>query len=141
MTLEDFFIPLQIQTLKAVVNCVIPADDYPAGWDAGVGSYLLRQFQGDLQAALPAYHVGLDALNREAQAIYGEDFANLSPTHQNKLLTSLETGKVQSKWLINPSVFFRMVIDHTAEGFYSDPGNGGNQDNVSWRMIGFEVQG
>jgi gluconate 2-dehydrogenase gamma chain len=28
----------------------------------------------------------------------------------------------------------------TIEGFYSDPGNGGNRDAVAWRMIGFTGQ-
>jgi hypothetical protein len=27
------------------------------------------------------------------------------------------------------------------EGFYGDPGNGGNRNAVSWHMIGFEVRG
>jgi gluconate 2-dehydrogenase gamma chain len=34
-----------------------------------------------------------------------------------------------------------MLVNHTMEGFYSDPGNGGNRDAVSWKMIGFEVTG
>jgi hypothetical protein len=32
-------------------------------------------------------------------------------------------------------------VEHSAEGFYSDPGNGGNRDNIAWKMIGFEVTG
>ena len=33
----------QLNTLKAVVDTIIPPDDYPAGWEVGVGDYLLQQ--------------------------------------------------------------------------------------------------
>ena len=41
----------------------------------------------------------------------------------------------------DPVAFFQTAVEHAMEGFYSDPGNGGNHDGVSWRMIGFEVRG
>jgi hypothetical protein len=34
-----------------------------------------------------------------------------------------------------------MLAEHCAEGFYSDPGNGGNHSESAWKMIGFEVRG
>ncbi|MBZ0292763.1 MAG: gluconate 2-dehydrogenase subunit 3 family protein [Anaerolineae bacterium] len=141
MTSEAMFTELQLQTLQTMVNGIIPADDYPAGWEAGVGAYLLHQLEGDLQHLLLTYRAGLEALNAEAQAIHANNFSALSPVDQDKLLASIEAGHVHTKWPMNPPMFFRMVVDHAAEGFYSDPGNGGNQDEVAWRMIGFEVRG
>jgi choline dehydrogenase-like flavoprotein len=34
--------------------------------------------------------------------------------------------------------WFRRLCDLVAEGFYADPGNGGNAGAASWRMIGYE---
>jgi len=36
---------VQQQTLRAVVNRIIPADDYPGAWEAGIGHYVARQFE------------------------------------------------------------------------------------------------
>ena len=32
------------------------------------------------------------------------------------------------------------LVNHAAEGYYADPGQGGNRNRVSWRMIGFQWQ-
>ena len=37
--------------------------------------------------------------------------------------------------------FFALLVGHTMEGFYGDPGNGGNRGRIAWEMIGFEVRG
>jgi hypothetical protein len=29
-------------------------------------------------------------------------------------------------------------VELAHEGYYADPGNGGNRDAVSWRMIGYD---
>ena len=34
-----------------------------------------------------------------------------------------------------------MMVEHVLEGFYADPGNGGNRDAVSWKMIGYRAEG
>lgn len=130
-----------LDILQTLVNRVIPADDYPDGWEAGVGDYLLAQFEGDLKLALPIYRAALPSLDAEAQAAYGRGFAELDPSEQDAVLTRIETGKVATVWAVDPAAFFRMAINHCAEGYYSDPGNGGNKDSASWQMIGFEVRG
>lgn len=128
---------LQQATLHAAIDRIIPPDDYPGAWEAGVGDYLARQFAGDLKPILPTYQSGLDALNAEAVAQYGTAFSDLSPEQQDALLQHVETGEVQTAWPVMPQQFFRTLVNHTAEGYYSDPGNGGNRDGVSWQMIGF----
>ena len=131
----------QWTVLEMMVNRIIPADDFPGGWEAGVGDYLARQFQGDLMDRISIYRAGLDALDQEARSDRHLRFADLSPSEQDALLTRVEEGDVTSSWPINPKQFFRMAVGHALEGFYADPGNGGNHDGVSWRMIGFEVRG
>ena len=130
----------QKKTLKALVNCIIPPDEAPGGWDAGVGDYLYQQFEGDLKDAVSLYQQGLLALDAEAQAQYQRSFADLAADEQESLLQQVEQNKVQTTWPVNPAEFFLRVVHHCAEGFYSDPGNGGNRDGVAWKMIGFEVR-
>jgi hypothetical protein len=131
----------QIEILQAVVNRIIPADQHVSGWDAGVGDYLFRQFERDLKWALPLYALALDAIDAEARADYRSPFARMIPALQDDLLARIENGKVITLWQIDPAAFFRLLCEHCAEGFYADPGNGGNRGGVSWKMIGFEVRG
>ena len=132
---------LQHATLRALVDRIIPADDFPSGWQAGVGDYLASQFERDLRPQLDRYRAGLDALDAEAQAGTGARFAELDAADQDALLRRVEAGTVKLAWPIDAAAFFQAAVEHAMEGFYSDPGNGGNHDGVSWRMIGFEVRG
>ena len=131
----------QLATLQALVDRIIPPDDFPSGWQAGVGDYLAGQFERDLRPQLERYRAGLDALDAEARAAAGVGFAELDAAGQDALLGRVEAGQVQADWPIDPAGFFHDAIEHAMEGFYSDPGNGGNRDGVAWRMIGFEVRG
>jgi len=122
-----------------VLDAIIPPDDYPGAVEAGVGDYLRRQFSGDLAALLPSYQRWLQDLDAEARALGGKSFATLAPEGRTALLKRVERGKVKATWSIEPAPFFRQIVEHCAEGYYSDPGNGGNRDGLSWRMIGYEV--
>src|SRR3954451_15790350 len=102
----------QIQILRALVDRIIPADDFPSGWDAGVGTYLMRQFDRDLQDALPLYQAGLDALDLEATAVYGTGFAVLDESSQDSLLENVEQGIVRAAWTVDPASFFGAAVQH-----------------------------
>lgn len=130
----------QQATLQAALNRIIPADDYPNAWEAGVGDYLFRQFAGDLRSLLPVYQSGLDALDAEAQTRFSAPFAQLAEGDQDALLRQVEAGTVQTSWPAPPEEFFAMLVNHAAEGYYSDPGNGGNHNALAWEMIGFQIQ-
>ena len=128
-----------LSVLETVVNIIIPADSDPNGWEGGVGDYLLHQFEGDLKHLLATYEQGLLALDAEAKAVTGKSLAEIDPQAQEALLSNIEQGKVQTQWSVDPAAFFAMLVEHCAEGFYSDPGNHGNRDGANWKMIGFEV--
>ena len=116
---------------------IIPPDEDPGAWDAGAGDYLLRQFGGDLHDSLDFYRAGLDALEAEAQATNHSSFSALSAEAQDALLHQIEAGQVTTVWPVDAALFFRTAIQHTTEGFYSDPGNGGNRNGVAWEMMAF----
>src|SRR5262245_52736262 len=111
----------QRATLRALVDRIIPPDDFPGGWEAGVGDYLERQLAGDLRGQLDNYRGGLDALDAEAQAAAGVPFAALAPDTQDQLLSRVESAAVATPWPVDPAVFFRAACAHAAEGYYGDP--------------------
>ena len=135
--LPDLLSAAQADTLRAAIDRIIPADDAPGGWEAGVGDYFARLWVREPQFLAPA-RLGLDALDAEAQATAGAAFASLAPDIQDALLARVEAGDVQTDWLL-PADFFRRLVQQTMEGFYADPGNGGNKDRVAWRMVGYRV--
>jgi Gluconate 2-dehydrogenase subunit 3 len=139
--LLTLFSERQAATLRALVDRLIPPDDFPGGWEAGAGDYLALQLVGDLGPLLDQYRVGLDALDAEAQATNSAHFAALDAEAQDALLGQVEAAAVVTPWPVDPVVFFRQAVEHTAEAYYGDPGNGGNHDAAAWRMVGFEVRG
>lgn len=131
------FTSRQNLNLRALLDRLIPPDEDPGAWDAGVGDYLARQFAADLRDYVLIYQVALDALDAEARAAGAPGFAEMPPNSQDALLRRVEAGQVSTAWPIDPARFFQAAVEHAVEGYYSDPGNGGNRDETSWRMIGF----
>jgi len=125
-------------TLRSMMNRIIPQDAFPNAWDAGVGNHLSRQFERDLRHQVENYRLGLETLEAESQAYAGKSFTELDASTQDLILSRLEAEQVTLSWPVNPTEFFHMVIEHVMEGYYSDPGNGGNRDSIAWQMIGFK---
>src|SRR5438105_6206 len=128
----------QQQTLRAAVDRIIPPDDYPGTWQSGVGDYLAGQFESDLRPVLNDYCSGLAALEAESVARFQQSFSMLSDQEQDIVLRHVEAGEVLTAWEVAPNIFFNLLVNTTAEGFYSDPEQGGNRNGASWAMIGFE---
>ncbi len=131
----------QWRCLEALLDTIIPPDDFPGAVDAGVGTYLRRQLEGDLAELSPSYRLWLSDLDAESRAGAGKSFAELDAEARTSLLKHVERGDVATDWSLDPAPFFRQVVEHCAEGYYSDPDNGGNRDGSGWRMIGYEVRG
>ena len=127
----------QLQTLQAVCDRLIPPDDFPGAWDAGVGEYILRLLQTDAAPLIPLYQSGLDGVDAEARRVYQQNFAALNDTDKDALLRRMERGEVAETWPVSPQQALNTFINHTAEGYYANPGNGGNRDCVSWKMMGW----
>jgi len=129
--------PAQLNTLHSLMDRIIPPDEDPGAWEAGVGDYLARQFNGDLREFVAVYRAGLEALEAEALARTQTSFTALPADAQDALLRQIEAGAVVHAWPLDPAQFFQDVVQHVSEGFYADPGNGGNRDRAAWQMIGF----
>ena len=112
---------LKTETLRAVIDCLIPADDFPGAYDAGVCEYLQALFETDLRHEAEFFTTGLANIDLEARARFGQSFANLTPEQQTITLEAIQQRHER---------FFEMLVCTTAEGFYSNP--------LSWTMTGFE---
>ena len=128
----------QSETLRAAVDRIIPADDAPGGWAAGVGDYFALLLSREPRFLFPTRQ-GLDALDAEAQATESSSFAALAPDAQDRLLMRVEAGNVRADWPLPPADFFRRLVSQAMEGYYADPGNGGNKGEAAWKMIGFRA--
>jgi gluconate 2-dehydrogenase gamma chain len=126
------------ETLPAVVDCLIPPDDFPGAYEAGVCDYIEQLLNTDLAEHAEFFRAGLDAIDNEALATYNARFAVLTRDQQISILEAIESGAVKSSWPIAPTRFFEMLVNTTAEGYYSDPEQGGNRGRTSWVMTGFE---
>lgn len=125
-------------TLRAVVDCLIPPDDFPGAYDAGVCDYIQQLFQTDIAEHDEFFRAGIDAIDSEALATYNAPFAVLTREQQITTLESIESGAMHTSWPISSARFFVMLVNVTAEGYYSDPQQGGNRGCASWVMTGFE---
>jgi hypothetical protein len=129
----------QQRTLRAAVDRIIPLDDYPGAWAAGAGDYLAKQFERDLVSVIDVYREGLNSLEAEADLRYQRAFEALTDDDKDFLLSQVEEGEVLAPWPVPPQSFFKLLVETTVEGYYSDPEQGGNRDGVSWLMTGFET--
>lgn len=138
--------PPQLTALRALLDRLIPADDFPGAVEAGTEYYILRQLAGDCAAEAPALAQGLSQLDAEVAAHHGsggaKTFAALAMEQQDALLHELEAGKTATVWPagIGGAAFFNRLVDLAHEGFYADPGNEGNRGAVSWAMLGYATR-
>ena len=131
---------VQQETLRAVIDRIVPPDDFAGAWDAGVGEYLARQFERDLAPQLEVYCAGLDGIEAEAWMRFQSSFASLTMDQQDTTLRQIEAGEVLASWSVPPTRFFELLVNTTAEGYYSEPEQGGNRGAISWAMTGFEAR-
>ena len=135
------FHPSALASLRALLDRLIPADDFAGALAAGVERYVLDQLTGDCVAEVPAISLGLAQLEAEARARHGGvSFAVLTAPQQDELLSEIEVDRTATVWPaeISAPAFFNRMVELAHEGFYADPGNGGNRDAVSWKMIGYD---
>jgi gluconate 2-dehydrogenase gamma chain len=156
-----FLTSAEVETLTAMVDRLIPADDFgPGGVEAGVVTFIDRELGGQFgvaarwymagpwaegsrsqgwQLALtPAqiYRIAFLELDRWCLGSKGQRFVELTPADKDEILTLLEGGKIELNG-ISSATFFQILWQNTVEGYLGDPLYGGNRDMGAWRMINF----
>jgi len=157
-----FLTAAEAEFLSAAVARLIPADDLgPGAFEAGAVVFIDRQLAGEYGRASRWYMQGpwakgdstqgyqsrytpaglyRAAIHEIDQAVADErraaTFAKLETADQDRWLKDLEDGKPELP-TVDANAFFKMLLQNTQEGFWSDPIYGGNRDMVGWKLIGF----
>lgn len=148
------------QFLLAAVDRLIPADErWPGAAEAGVVNYIELQMAGAWGRGEMLYRHGpfrkgtpmqgyqleytpAELFRRSILAInahftsQAKSFDQLPAEEKDAYLSTLEKGDVDLDG-VPSNTFFDFLLQHTVEGFFSDPIYGGNKNKIAWKMIGF----
>jgi gluconate 2-dehydrogenase gamma chain len=146
--------------LLAAVDRLIPANDgWPGAAEAGVVDYIDLQMAGPWGRGEMLYRHGpfrkgtptqgyqleytpSELFRRSILAInahfasQAKSFDQLPAEEKDAYLSSLEKGDIDLDG-VPSNIFFDFLLQHTIEGFFSDPIYGGNKNKIAWKMIGF----
>lgn len=144
-----FFTVEEALLVDALVDQIIPPDEWPGAKDAGVTRFIDKQLAGTYARFRNDYRLGLKAVFQSCQKLFSQSFTDLTPDKQVDFLKSLEAGRLSQP--VNEKEtgngldaiwkdgfdrrFFRLLRDHTMQGFYGSPRHGGNLNYVSYKMI------
>lgn len=133
-----FFAAEEAQTINAICEQIIPADQDPGAAWAGVINYIDRQLKRKFKEFQQTYRKGIAAVEKTALRLHGKRFIELTPSQQTEIVAALEKNQAPDDlWREVPQrEFFDLVLNHTMQGFYGNPRHGGNRDAVSWKMLG-----
>lgn len=86
---------------------------------------------------LAIYQLGLAALEAYADDTWSQPIADLGDQELDDMIWAMLRNEIDQFTEFSPISFFHTLRQHTAEGFFSDPGYGGNRDLAGWRLVGF----
>jgi gluconate 2-dehydrogenase gamma chain len=123
--------------LDALVEQIIPTDQWSGGRDAGVTNFIDMQLTGPYTRYQETYRNGLLAIEQTCISKFQKRFEQLPFDQQTQFLKTMEAGKMEGKlWEKGfDRKFFQLIRDHSLQGFYGSPRHGGNKNNVSYKMM------
>ena len=130
----------EARLVDLVTEQIIPADEFAGASGAGVVNFIDKQLDGPYHNFVGGYRTGLNRIEKTSRKMFGKTFDSLQWKEQTQLLQTMEKGKVPKDIWGDQSAsrFFRMICDHTMQGYYGSPKHGGNKNYVSYRMMGLE---
>jgi len=157
-----FFTPVEQDFIEALVDHMIPADQFSAkGSDLGVNIFMDRAlndgwgkgdrlylngpwqtgtaFQGYQLPMTPAElaRLGIEQMNIYCVKNHQNTFNVLPKNTKEELLKKLQSGQITFENGLSGKTFFDLLFQTVNEGFFCDPIYGGNANKASWRMLGF----
>ena len=112
--------------LTVLVDTIVPADEWPSAAASGGLGFLHRILTTDRCEWLPRTRDAVRAVLAAARELGVGDFASAADAERLRVLDVLAEDP-DYRW-------FATLVQH---GYYADPGNGGNAEAVSWRMLGW----
>jgi gluconate 2-dehydrogenase gamma chain len=130
----------EITLLDAIVEQIIPTDDFPGGKWANVSNFIDKQLNSYYRKHQQVYREGLDAFQKTIIQMKGKKFEEIAFSEQTAILEKMEVGGFNDGYWKDHSAagFFDMIRQHSLQGFYGSPGHGGNRDYISYRMLGLD---
>lgn len=127
----------EISLLDAIVEQIIPTDDFPGGKWANVSNFIDKQLVAYYKDYQIDYRDGLAAFQKSVIQLKSVKFEDLSSREQIEFLEKTEAGDVPGGYWKDhsSSAFFNMLREHTMQGFYGSPVHGGNRDYISYHML------
>ena len=124
-----FFTPQQAADYAAFSEQIIPTDDTPGAKEANVVRFVDFALSEIEPQNKQDFAKALVALNAQAKktAPQAASFSGLSSAQQIEAMKAIEQ-----------SDDFGMLKNYTLVGFFGDPSDGANKDEVGWKLIGFE---
>jgi len=132
-----FFNSAEARTVDALAAQIIPSEaDSPGAHEAGVVFYIDRALAGFMRDLRPLYRRGLQTLSDLSNKSFGAEFAALADEQQRQLVETLD-ARAKADPDDFAGQFFRIIGEHSVQGFFGDPAYGGNRDVVGWKLVGF----
>jgi gluconate 2-dehydrogenase gamma chain len=132
-----FFNRADARTVDALASQVIPSEEgSPGAREAGVVYYIDRALAGFMRELQPLYRRGLRVVGELAIATFGAEFSALDDEQQGALIHVLD-ARADADPEDFAGQFYRIVREHTVQGFFGDPAYGGNREVVGWKLVGF----
>jgi gluconate 2-dehydrogenase gamma chain len=127
----------EISLLDAIVEQIIPTDDFPGAKWANVSNFIDKQLITYYKQFQSEYRNGLAAFQRSVIQLKSINFESLPFGEQTDFLLKMEGGNISGEYWKDHSAsgFFTMLRDHAMQGFYGSPVHGGNRDYISYHML------
>lgn len=122
----------QAADIEAIAMRIFPSDDTPGAREAGVIHYIDKALETFAAPQKPMMLTGLADLNQKVAAKWPgtSAFSALTPEQQDEILKANEQGPL-----------FAGIRFATIVGMFANPSYGGNENQVGWKLLGFEAHG
>lgn len=132
-----FFSDAEAKTIVAFAEQIIPHDQDAGATDANVINFIDKQLVGPYTRFQEQYRKGIPAIESSAQKLYSKSFHELEFGIQTDFMIKMEKGELPEEFWKdeNQKSLFRLILDHTMQGFYGSPRHGGNKNYVSYKMM------
>jgi gluconate 2-dehydrogenase gamma chain len=124
-----FFTAQQAADYEAFASQIIPTDETPGAKEANVVRFVDFALSEIEPQNKQDFANALKALDEQAKktAPQAASFAALSSAQQVEAMKAIEKSND-----------FGTLKYYTLVGFFGDPADGGNKDEIGWKLIGFE---
>lgn len=114
----QFFTEPEYATVGILADLIIPADETPGAKEAGVSEFI--DFMAHSDPALQhSFRYGLGWIDGHSRYLHNKSFAELTAAQQTDILEHLAYRDKYREGEEDGCVFFRLMREYTAMGFYT----------------------